>query len=118
MVTIGYWLINMDLKHVFINNLKLFRKREGLSQMKLAERCDTSPSYIGEIEIAKKFPSIEMIDKIATALRVEPYHLFVDRTDQDKAAALREIYPKLPLPMKEEIADQIDTAIKSILNRY
>jgi hypothetical protein len=62
--------------------------------------------------------SIEMIDKIAAALRVEPYHLFVDQTDQDKDAALREIYPKLPLPMKQEISSQIDAAIESILNRY
>jgi transcriptional regulator with XRE-family HTH domain len=108
----------MDLKHVFINNLKKFRKGEGLSQMKLAERCETSPSYIGEIEIGKKFPSIEMVDKIAAALRIEPYHFFKDPIGKDEAAAVDKIYPKLPMPMKKEIAHQIDAAIADILKRY
>ena len=35
--------------------------------MVLAEKCKTSTSYLGEIEIGKKFPSIEMIQKIAEA---------------------------------------------------
>ncbi len=49
-----------------------------MSQMRLAELCETSTSYIGEIEIAKKFPSVEMIEKIARALSVRPFQLFQD----------------------------------------
>lgn len=49
--------------------------------MKLAERCNTSTSYIGEIEIGKKFPSVEMIQKIATALDIQPFQLFMQDSD-------------------------------------
>lgn len=49
--------------------------------MRLAELCETSTSYIGEIEIAKKFPSIEMIEKIAHALDIRPFQLFQDESD-------------------------------------
>lgn len=49
--------------------------------MRLAELCETSTSYIGEIEIAKKFPSIEMIEKIARALDIRPFQLFQDESD-------------------------------------
>ncbi|GHU79097.1 hypothetical protein FACS189462_4540 [Spirochaetia bacterium] len=55
----------MSLRDIFIVNLKKFRKSESLSQMKLAEQCHTAASYIGEIEIGRKFPSVEMIEKIA-----------------------------------------------------
>jgi transcriptional regulator with XRE-family HTH domain len=55
----------MSLKQVFIQNLKEFRGKERVSQMKLAELCNTSPGYIGEIEIGRKVPSTEMIEKIA-----------------------------------------------------
>ena len=58
----------MELRTVFITNLKRYRKEIKFSQMTLAERCGTSTSYIGEIEIGKKFPSVEMIQKIAEAL--------------------------------------------------
>ena len=49
--------------------------------MRLAELCESSTSYIGEIEIGQKFPSIEMIEKIARALEVRPFLLFLDTQD-------------------------------------
>jgi transcriptional regulator with XRE-family HTH domain len=113
------WLLacDMELKQIFISNLKNFRKREGLSQMKLAERCDTSPGYIGEIEIGRKFPSIEMIDKMAAALKIEPHHLFINRTGKN-GSGWAEDYPRLPKPMTDEITSQIHAAVSAILSRY
>jgi len=84
--------------------------------MKLAEYCETSPSYIGEIETGRKFPSTEMIEKIAGTLRIEPYHLFVDREDGD--SNLKNAYPLLPNAMKADIKDEISSAITNILSRY
>jgi transcriptional regulator with XRE-family HTH domain len=113
------WLLayNMELKQIFIANLKSFRKREGISQMKLAERCDTSPGYIGEIEIGRKFPSIEMIDKMAAALKIEPHHFFINRSGGNESGR-PENYPRLPKPMTDEITSQIYTAVGAILSRY
>lgn len=71
----------MDLRSVFISNLKKYRGELELSQMKLAEKIGTSTSYIGEIEIGKKFPSIEMVQKIADALDVPPFKLFMTESD-------------------------------------
>ena len=71
----------MDLRAVFINNLKRYRKENKLSQMALAEKCGTSASYIGEIEIGKKFPSVEMVQKFADALNIKPYKLFMEEND-------------------------------------
>ncbi|MDR1894383.1 MAG: helix-turn-helix transcriptional regulator [Spirochaetales bacterium] len=91
--------------------MKSFRKKAGISQMKLAERCDTSPSYIGEIEIGRKFPSIEMIEKIASALGIEAHQLFMD-------PGPGEPYPRLPKGMSDEILAQIHQAVSAILKRY
>ena len=71
----------MSLRDIFIKNLKKFRKEKSYSQMKLAEKCDTSTSYIGEIEIGRKFPSIEMIESICQALEIKPYQLFLEEDD-------------------------------------
>jgi transcriptional regulator with XRE-family HTH domain len=67
----------MGIKENFIGNLRSRRAERGLSQMKLAELCDTATSYIGEIEIGRRFPSLKLIEKIAAALRVEPYEFFI-----------------------------------------
>ena len=107
----------MTLKQIFIRNLKEFRKNEGFSQMKLAEYCNTSPSYIGEIEVGRKFPSTEMIEKIAEVLRIEPYHFFIDRTKNNDASG-SDVYPLLPNTMKTGIKDEINSAVTEILSRY
>jgi transcriptional regulator with XRE-family HTH domain len=70
----------MEMMKIFVFNMKKYRKKRQLSQMKLAELLNTSTSYIGEIEINNKVPSMEMVEKIANALNVEPFRLFVDDT--------------------------------------
>jgi transcriptional regulator with XRE-family HTH domain len=72
----------MDMMRIFIFNMKKYRKKRRLSQMKLAEMLNTSTSYIGEIEINSKVPSMEMVERIAKALNVEPFRLFVDDEDR------------------------------------
>ena len=86
--------------------------------MKLAEHCDTSPSYIGEIEIGRKFPSTEMIEKIADVLRIEPYHLFRNQTELNNNSENENVYPLLPASMKNEIKNHIQSSIKDILDKY
>jgi len=68
----------MDMMKVFIFNMKKYRKKRQLSQEKLAEMLSTSTSYIGEIEINNKVPSLEMVERISKALNIEPFRLFVD----------------------------------------
>jgi transcriptional regulator with XRE-family HTH domain len=110
----------MTLKQIFIRNLREFRKKEGFSQMKLAEFCNTATSYIGDIEIGRRFPSMEMIEKIAGILRIKPYLFFKDQTDQIDTPETENLFPHLPNNMKKQIKTQIKTKInqstKEILN--
>jgi transcriptional regulator with XRE-family HTH domain len=64
-------------------NMKTARKRLGYSQQKLAEICEVSTSYIGELEIGRKFPSSKMLVRIAAALQIKPYRLFYDPAEED-----------------------------------
>ncbi|MDR1838238.1 MAG: helix-turn-helix transcriptional regulator [Treponema sp.] len=73
----------MDLKHIFIKNLRKYRNIKGLSQMKVAELCGTAPSYIGEIEIGRRFPSLKLIEKIGKVLDITPYRFFIDETGEN-----------------------------------
>ncbi|GHU79383.1 transcriptional regulator [Spirochaetia bacterium] len=73
----------MDLKQVFIYNMRKFRNAREISQMKLAELCETAPNYIGEIEIGRRFPSLKLIEKISQALEIEPYRFFMENSDKN-----------------------------------
>ena len=72
----------MEMMKVFVFNMKKYRKKRRISQMKLAEMLETSTSYIGEIEINSRVPSMAMVEKIAKALNIEPFRLFVDDEEQ------------------------------------
>ena len=63
---------------VFSYNMKKYRKKSGLTQEKLAEIIGTETSYIGQLEINYGKPSMDMVEKIAKALNIEPFRLFVD----------------------------------------
>ena len=100
---------DMELRAVFIGNVKKYRKAEKLSQMALAERCGTSTSYIGEIEIGKKFPSVEMVQNIAEALGVAPYRLFMEEQD----SCLEGMSPEL----KQELVARLQKAVAEVVLR-
>lgn len=68
----------MDIVRVFGTNLKKYRSRMGLSQEKFAEKCGLHRTYISDIECFRRSISLENIERIAEALEIETYLLFID----------------------------------------
>ena len=65
-----------DLKKVLAFNMKLYRKKLGISQAKLAELTEVSDNYIALIETGKRFPSLSMLEMLAKALEIDILELF------------------------------------------
>jgi len=65
----------LDIKEIFAENLRKTRRKKGLTQEKLAEKANMSLQYLALLEIARKFPSGEMLERLATALDIETYEL-------------------------------------------
>ena len=55
--------------------IRYFRQQADLSQEQLAERMELSPSYISMLESGKRYPSIEMLSRVALALEIRPDEL-------------------------------------------
>ena len=68
----------MDIIKVFGTNLKKYRKKKGLSQEAFAEKCGMHRTYISAIECYKRSISLENIQRIADALKIETYKLFME----------------------------------------
>jgi len=82
--------------------------------MKLAEHCNTTTSYIGHIETGLKFPSMDMIEKIAEILRIEPYLFFINRMKQD-AGDSENTYPQLPRSLQSKIRSELNFSINELI---
>jgi len=48
----------------------------GITQANLAEKVQTSTHYIGQIELGNKFPTPEMLERIAASLELDSPQLF------------------------------------------
>lgn len=68
----------MDIVKVFGTNVKQYRIERGLSQEKLAEKCGLHRTYISDIERFQRSISLENIQRIADALEIDTYLLFLD----------------------------------------
>lgn len=64
---------------VFADNVRRTRLALGLSQEELAERAGVHRTYVGMLERAEKNVTIYNIERIATALKVEPASLLQAR---------------------------------------
>jgi transcriptional regulator with XRE-family HTH domain len=65
-----------NLRFLLSKNIKKRRKILGISQALLAERADTSTHYIAQIEQQNRFPSSEMLERLAVALEIDSPELF------------------------------------------
>ena len=88
-----------NLRDIFAYNLKNKRRNFGISQAKLAERVNVSTHHIAMIEIARNYPTFELVERIANALDIEYYELFIN-----------------PLSPPEEIERIYESVVKNIEN--
>lgn len=68
----------MDIVKVFGSNLKKYRTQKDFSQEKFAEKCGLHRTYISDIECFRRSISLENIQRIADALEIETYLLFIE----------------------------------------
>ena len=68
----------MDILKIFGTNVRKYRKIKGISQEKLAELSNLHRTYISDIERFQRSISLENIKRVADALDVEVYKLFLE----------------------------------------
>lgn len=69
---------SMDIVKVFGTNVKRYRQALGISQEAFAEKCGMHRTYISAIECYRRSISLENIQRIADALGIETYKLFLE----------------------------------------
>ncbi len=73
----------MDIIKVFGNNLKIYRLKRELSQEALAEKSKMHRTYISAIERYRRSISLENIQRLADALEIETYKLFIENKEEN-----------------------------------
>ena len=95
-----------NLRTLLAHNIKERRRILGISQANLAEIVETSTHYIGQIELENKFPTPEMLERMATALQIDTPQLFS-----------MESYPKEVIKQfQKEVLDELGVAVANAIS--
>ena len=65
----------MEIRDVFARNLRTLRKAKGLSQEEVAHEAGIDRTYVSALERSVYNPSIDVVDRLAQVLEVEPSEL-------------------------------------------
>jgi transcriptional regulator with XRE-family HTH domain len=79
----------MDGQELFGSRIRSLREAVAVSRERAAESADINANYLGEIERGEKWPSIEVIQRLADALRVSPSAFFEFEGEERDPSVLR-----------------------------
>jgi len=104
-----------DIRYIIADNLKLYRKKQKLTQMKLAELADLSVDSIKRIEAGQRSMSLENFLRLAEALQVPLSFLLYEQSVMPELEQLSSILKgrsdkqkKYLLHMLQEMAEGMD----------
>ena len=106
----GTAMQKLSLQRIFINNLKFYRKKCGLSQEALSEKLGKGTNYINKIESHASFPTVQVIERIAQLLGIKasqlfeeegtPHNIVASNRDRFISEVTETLYQKLSADMK------------------
>ena len=98
-----------SLRDILADNLREQRKKCGLSQAKLSEKANISTQYIAMIEVSRKFPTPEVLERIAKALEIEAHELFGVKSSPE--GAMERLHDTLARNIERIIGEAVERAI-------
>lgn len=101
-----------ELLETLSQNIKYYRKGK-FTQETLAEKVGVSAHNINNIEGKRCFPRTENLIKIADALGVEVYQLFIPK---DKTPVIIEQTPENE-KIRSQITEEVVADVRNILNK-
>jgi transcriptional regulator with XRE-family HTH domain len=96
-----------NVKEILAQNLKGNRRRLGITQPELAERAGMSTQYLAMIEIARKFPTAGILERLSAALGINPHELFSTAVSPERSME----------QLQQAILDNMDRAIENALDK-
>ena len=81
----------MDIREVFARNLRRYRRAARLSQEELAHRAEIDRTYISSLERGVYAASIDVVDRLATALELQAADLLI-RPSTPRARKARNVF--------------------------
>lgn len=102
-------------KKLLGKRIRHLRNMKGMTQQKLGDKAGFSYKYLGAIERGEKNPSTDNLAKVAAALEVELYELFVFEHETEDTNELKKKIDEMLKDVSKKEFGTIYRVIKAIL---
>lgn len=107
-----------DIRKILASNIRKRRKELGITQIKLAELADISEPYMNDIERCQTWVSDKTLAKLAWALNLDLYELFLkndaENDETEKEANNEKEKYLLFQQQKQEMHNYIDKSFETL----
>ena len=113
----------VSIREILALNLKEYRRKSGLTQEKLAEKAGISANYLSMVEISRKFPTPEMLDRLAETLNIQTFQLFDPSTTSEGAllhleqVIVENVEKVVRTTIKQEIVSEINQTVSMAIKQ-
>jgi len=97
------------IREILAKNLRENRNRLKMSQPKLAELANLSTHYVASIETLRKFPTPDVLERLAKALGIASHELFLVSTTPEKA--LERLHYEVLTDIKKVVSEAVKSAV-------
>jgi len=99
-----------NIRDILAKNIKENRRKNGLSQDKLAEKAGISTPFVAMIEVSRKFPTPDVLDRIANALNIKTWQLFT--VQPPLGEEMERLHMDIVKNIDQVVANAVQKAIK------
>ena len=113
----------VSIREILALNLKEYRRKSGFTQEKLAEKAGISANYLSMVEISRKFPTPEMLDRLAQTLNIQTFQLFDPSATPDgtllhlEQAIVENIEKVVRTSIKQDIVSEINQTVSRAIKQ-
>jgi transcriptional regulator with XRE-family HTH domain len=115
---VGVAIKTNRLRTLLSANIKARRKALGISQEKLAELVNVSTKTITDIECCRSWVGDRTMARLAEALGVEPFQLFVPHDSREDSACLTTALMRLRQDIIADLNGYVSTYIYERFSRF
>jgi transcriptional regulator with XRE-family HTH domain len=110
-----------ELRAIFGKNVRLYRNRRNWSQADLAEYANISINFLGDIERGKKWPHPDTLTKMADALEIKVYELFLEEDttiDPETQTLMNRFIKDFSLTINKSLSLSVKQSVEHICEQY
>jgi transcriptional regulator with XRE-family HTH domain len=99
------------IREILAINIKENRRKCGFSQEKLADKAGISTPFLAMIEVSRKFPTPDVLDRLAVALNIKTYQLFA--VPPSPGEAMERLHKSIVQNIDKVVTEAVERAVSA-----